>query len=377
MDERNLGMKKHPGIYQIKTKNGVRYQAKWRRTDGSQAARQFRTLTEAVKHKRTVEHEKSCGHLSDDRLAKVTFADFAENQVFPTLRHGDTTLRRRQGIMSKHLLPAIGSKPIKQIRRAEILRLLHEWEGQGLAPRSIMNHLNVLRPIFREAVLQDIIVRNPMDGIKPPKANEVRRNPLTPEQCRALIEAIDPRYSYAIHFALATGVRWSEFENMKMEDFKPFNNMVVVTSSKTDAGIRELPLDRDDVVRISRHIADTGRQGAAPDSPLFTSPDGSRLHHSNFRRRVFIPACKKAGLKEVTFHDLRRTHATMLVAEGHDLKVIQERMGHRSISTTLSFYAKATERGKAKAAGTKTRYLNIEKEENDGGNSDRGTAKQS
>ena len=108
---------------------------------------------------------------------------------------------------------------------------------------------------------------------------------------------------------------------------------------------------------------------------LFRS--GSRLHHSNFRRRVFIPACEKAGLKEVTFHDLRRTHATMLVAEGHDLKVIQERMGHRSISTTLSFYAKATERGQAKAAGTKTRYLNIEKEENDGGNSDRGTAKQS
>ena len=370
-------MIKHPGIYQIKTKNGVRYQAKWRRTDGSQAARQFRTLTEAVKHKRMVEHEKSRGHLSDDRLAKVTFADFAENQVFPTLRHGDTTLRRRRGIMSKHLLPAVGSKPIKQIQREEILRLIYEWEGQGLAPRSIMNHLNILRLIFREAVLRDIIVRNPMDGIKPPKANEVRRNPLTPEQCRALIAAIDARYSYAIHFALATGVRWSEFENMKMEDFKPFNNMVVVTSSKTDAGIRELPLDRDDVVRISRHIADTGRHGAGADSPLFTSPDGSRLHHSNFRRRVFIPACKKAGLKDVTFHDLRRTHATMLVSEGHDLKVIQERMGHRSISTTLAFYAKATERGKAKAAGTKTRYLNIKNEEAEGGNSDIEAAKQS
>jgi len=47
----------------------------------------------------------------------------------------------------------------------------------------------------------------------------------------------------------------------------------------------------------------------------------------------------------------------MLVAEGHDVKVVQERMGHRSISTTLAYYAKATQEGKAKAAGVKSRYL--------------------
>lgn len=361
---------RHPGIYKIKTKHGWRYQAKWRRLDGTQAAKNFRTLTEAVQHKRMTAHEKSRGHLPDDRLAKVTFEDFATNYVFPGLRHCPTTYRRREGIMKKHLLPELGSKPISKIRRAEILRLLADWEGQGLSARTIMNHLNVLRPVFREAVLQDVIARNPLDGIKAPKARDVRRNPLTPEQCRSLIEAIDPRYAYAVHFVLATGVRWSEFENLKMKDFKTFNNMVVVTSSKTDAGVRELPLDREDVVRISRHITETGRQGADPESPLFTSPDGSRLHHSNFRRRVFMPACKKAGLVGVTFHDLRRTHATMLVAEGHDPKVVQERMGHRSISTTLAFYAQATAQGKAKAAGAKSRYLQTGDDVAEGGTTD-------
>jgi integrase len=49
----------------------------------------------------------------------------------------------------------------------------------------------------------------------------------------------------------------------------------------------------------------------------------------------------------------------MLVAEGHDPKVVQERMGHRSISTTLAFYAQATSQGKAKAAGAKNRYLQV------------------
>jgi integrase len=347
---------KHPGIYVKKTKYGLRYQVKWRRLDGTQASKTFRTLREAKEFQREVEREKSRGTLPDDRRAKVKFGEFAQ-EVFATLEHGPSTILRRDGIMQKHIGPMFGGMAISQIHRSHIVQAIKKWTDEGLAPRSIFNHLNVMRPVFVEAMHQNIIVRNPMEGIKRPKAKEVRRSPLSPEQCNDLLEAIDPRYEYAVHFVLATGVRWSEFANMKIRDFKPLANSVMVTDSKTAAGVRELPLDPEDTVRISRHIADTGRNGADADSPLFTSPDGKALHHSNFRSRIFLPACKKAGLEGITFHDLRRTHATMLVAEGHDAKVVQERMGHLSISTTLRFYAKATEQGKLKAAGAKGRYL--------------------
>jgi integrase len=353
-------MSKHMGIYVKQTKSGTRYQAKWRRSDGSQTSKTFRTERDAINHKRHAEHEKLRGMLPDDRLAKVKFGAFAQQEVFPHLNHSPSTILRRDGIMKKHLLPTLGNMAISQIQRTTILHLVRQWESNGLAPYSIINHLNVLRSVFNEAVLRDIIVRNPMDGVKAPKTKLVKRNPLTPEQCHALLEAIDSRYAYAIHFVLATGVRWSEFANMKISDFKPLTNTVSVTTSKTDAGVRILPLDPEDTLRISKHIRDTGRNGADADSPLFTSPDGKPLHHSNFRQRIFAPACRKAGLEGVTFHDLRRTHATMLVAEGHDVKVVQERMGHRSISTTLTYYAIATELGKLKAAGAKNRYLNID-----------------
>lgn len=346
------------GIFEIPTKSGLRYQVKWRRGDGTQVARNFRTLTEAKEHKRRVEYEKDRGNLPDDRFAKVTFSDFAMNFVFPTLDHSETTLLRRDGIMKNHLLPTLGLKPVSQIRRNDILQLVQQWRQQGLSARSIRNHLNVLRPIFREAILQNIVIRSPMEGIQAPRPVEVRRHPLTPEQCKSLLESVNPAYTYAIHFVLATGVRWSEFANMKVKDFNAFNGTVEVTDSKTGAGVRVIHLEHDEVVRISRHLADTGRHNPEPDSPLFTSPEGARLRHSNFRKRVFIPACKKAGLENVTFHDLRRTHATMLIAEGHDPKVVQERMGHRSISTTLTHYARATEPAKKRAAGTKARYLN-------------------
>lgn len=355
-------MSKHPGIYVKKTKHGLRYQVKWRRNDGTQTSKTFRTLREAKEFQRAVEHEKSRGTLPDDRRAKIKFEDFAK-EVFDSLQHGRSTIIRREGIMKNHIGPMFGGMAVSQIHRTHILQAIKKWMDDGLAARSIFNHLNVMRPVFAEAVHQNIIVRNPMEGIKRPKATEVRRSPLTPEQCTALLEAIDPRYEYAVHFVLATGVRWSEFANMKIRDFKPLANTVMVTDSKTAAGVRELPLDPEDTLRISRHIADTGRNGADADSPLFTSPDGKALHHSNFRSRVFLPACKKAGLEGITFHDLRRTHATMLVAEGHDAKVVQERMGHTSISTTLKFYAKATTQGKLKAAGAKGRYLKHDDED--------------
>jgi integrase len=355
-------MSKHPGIFIKKTKHGVRYQVKWRRYDGTQTSKTFRTLREAKEHQRNVEHEKSRGMLPDDRRAKVKFGEFAL-EVFAALDHGPSTVLRREGIMRNHLGPLFGDMAISQIHRTHIIQAIKKWADAGLAPRSVFNHLNLMRPVFAEAMLQNIIVRNPMENIKRPKAKEVRRNPLTPEQCAALLDAIDPRYAYAIDFVLATGVRWGEFADMKICDFKPFSNTVMVVDSKTDAGVRDLPLEIEDTMNISKHIADTGRNGADADSPLFTSPDGKPLHYSNFRRRIFLPACKKAGLEGITFHDLRRTHATMLVAEGHDAKVVEHRMGHVSISTTLKFYAAPTTQGKLNAAGAKRRYLNLNQED--------------
>jgi integrase len=349
-------MSNHPGIFQKKTKNGIHYQVKWRRSDGSQASKTFRLKKEAVAFKTKLAYEKNRGFVADDRRANMTFREYAK-EVFASLNHGPSTIRRRDGIMSKYLLPAFGEKKINCIHLKDIQREVNAWRDAGLSPYSINNHLGVLGPIFKSAFNEDLIMKSPLTGVKRPRPTEVQGSALTSEECHDLLAAIDERYQYLIHFALATGARWGEIESLKIRDFQPLKNLVVIRNSKTEAGIREIPLDPEDTERIARHIADTGRNGADGDSPLFTSPNGQSLHHSNFRKRIFKPACDKAGLHGIVFHDLRRTHATMLVAEGHDVKVVQERMGHKDITTTLKYYAKATNSGRAKASGTKNRYL--------------------
>jgi integrase len=75
-----------------------------------------------------------------------------------------------------------------------------------------------------------------------------------------------------------------------------------------------------------------------PESPVFPDADGGFLRKSNFIRRVYAPILKKAGLLGIRFHDWRHFHASQLVALGTNAKVVQERIGHADVGTTLRFY---------------------------------------
>ena len=71
---------------------------------------------------------------------------------------------------------------------------------------------------------------------------------------------------------------------------------------------------------------------------VFSAPSGGPIRRNNFRRRIWLPAVEKSVGRPCTFHDLRHSHAALLIAEGEHPKVIQERLGHVSIKITLDTY---------------------------------------
>jgi integrase len=84
---------------------------------------------------------------------------------------------------------------------------------------------------------------------------------------------------------------------------------------------------------LSRHRSDD------LEALVFRSPDGAPLRHSNFRRRVWLPAVRSADVPEgLRIHDLRHTCAALLIAEGAHPKAIQEHLGHSSIAVTMDTY---------------------------------------
>lgn len=209
------------------------------------------------------------------------------------------------------------------------------------------------------AILDDIIYRNPTKGVTTPKPGKVERYVLSPEECHALISATQENYKPLIHIALATGLRFQELRDLKISDFDAQTKTLAVRSSKTAAGIRSIMLSDSEAALIDSYLHKRAPGAREGDSPLFTSPEGLAIHYRNFMQRVFKKTKDAAGLKRIRFHDLRRTHATILVAADTNQKVVQERLGHQNISTTLALYAQGTPRSHSEASRATETYLTI------------------
>jgi integrase len=72
---------------------------------------------------------------------------------------------------------------------------------------------------------------------------------------------------------------------------------------------------------------------------VFTVPGGAPISQSNLRKRDLQPLMDKAGVSTIRFHELRHSHATLLLKNGVHPKIVSERLGHASISTTLDIYS--------------------------------------
>src|SRR5207247_2657150 len=107
----------------------------------------------------------------------------------------------------------------------------------------------------------------------------------------------------------------------------------IVSPPKSAAGRRSVALPRlvaDELDEHLRHLSDL-----SPSALVFPAPEGGYLHLENFRKRVWLPAVEKAGLAPLRIHDLRHTCASLAIAAGADVKVLQRMLGHASAALTL------------------------------------------
>jgi integrase len=351
-------------IHKINRKSGTRYQVKFLQSDGRQSARNFLTKREAQAFEALIRSAKSKGTWVDTKAANIQFADFVETWKKTKTNQRKSTATRRDSILKNHLLPTLGNKTLRSIHRSDIQELVNTWIEDGLSPRTIKYHIRILSPIFQMAVLDDIIPKNPTIGVSTPKPRNVVRHPLNPEECVALINAVPAEYQPFIRIAIATGMRFQEIQQLTIGDFDPLKKTLTVRESKTDAGLRSIRLSDEEIDVIKNYLSSQGRTDVQACEPLFTSPKGHQIQYRNFIQRVFKKAAKQAGLPEIVFHDLRRTHATILINAGTNQKVVQERFGHKSIATTLSLYAQGTEQGHIDAALATVRYVNLGQKSN-------------
>ena len=226
---------------------------------------------------------------------------------------------------------------IDEVRKAHVAEFVADQKRRGLKPATIRRYLASLSSLFAFAERSGWLAQNPMarfDKKALPEA-QPRTRFLSQDEYRRLLAASGPLLRPLIEMAVATGMRLEELLGLKWDqvDLERREVRLVVTKSKQP---RVVPLS----ARAVAILVAAARPGHA--SPyVFTNPaSGSRYKTI---KRAFRTACRRAGVQDIRFHDLRHTFASWAVQAGADLYRLSRMLGHATLQMTSRYAHLATE----------------------------------
>lgn len=338
-----------------KTASGVRYDVRLRDPAGALYKRTFRTKREAETFEARERADRSRGAWVDPRKADTTFGEVARYWLVSNPGKRASGLARDESIVSLHLMPELGRRPVSAITPRDVQTLVTAWTSVA-APRTVHRQYGVLRAILNAAVNLDLLARTPCRGVKLPSVEQMDCHIVTPDELAALAEALGPGLSAMAYLATVLGLRWGECAGLRVGRLDFLRSTLTVAEQRTRgragvmvsgapksrAGRRSLSVPTTLMAELGEHLARRDLSGVDGDAFVFVGSLGRPLHYSTWLHRAWKPACLTAGLEGLRFHDLRHANATGMVAAGIDVKTAQARLGHADPRQTLGIYAQAT-----------------------------------
>jgi integrase len=219
----------------------------------------------------------------------------------------------------------------------------------------------ILHTALECAVSWKLIPSNPAERVKAPKVESTQRPTFSVDQAKALLSAAaasGTKWHAVFHLAITTGLRPGEMMGLRWADVDLAAGILrvqqasqrvrrvgrITKAPKSATGRRTVDLGSDVIALLYRHRVEqnTTRLQMGPlwkDSDLvFPSEVGTPLEPTRVHK-VFTKLCSEAHVPRIRPYDLRHTSASLALADGHSLKVVQERLGHTSASLTLATYA--------------------------------------
>lgn len=337
-------------VKESKTPDGLRYRVRFRQ-GGTETSRTFRHKPDA----RTFAAILDSGPSGvTDALAWLAAKEKeAEAQTFGewfTAYVGQLTgvtprTRADYQKMNVRYFDSLQELPLPLVTRSHVAAIINGLEGD-VSAKTIKNIIHLLSSALGLAVEDGLIARNPCRRIRLPQASIDEKEPrfLEPEQFAALLNEIPQHYKPLILFLVGTGARWSEATALVPS--KVFLDRGTVRIDRAwkwqgkGAGWKVGP-PKSDKSRRTVNAAVIALKAIAPlldGEYVFTTPTDRVVRHNNFYNRVWLEACKRAGLEGTRIHDLRHTHASWLISNGASLEAVQDQLGHENITTTRKVY---------------------------------------
>ncbi|HJR88892.1 MAG TPA: site-specific integrase [Aeromicrobium sp.] len=328
------------------------------RVGGKQSTETFDSYAAAHAFAETVKHDGAEAAVAHRDVADINSAGYVPTLAEMLDRHcaelTGVEPRTRADYLSvakRSWLPILGRLRVSQVNRQHVAKWVNAQDGQS-APKTIKNAHSVLSAVLESAVREGYLASNPARGTRLPRAGEEDVDEirfLTHAEFDRLLAEVPERWQPFVVLLFGTGLRFSEATALQVHDINPETGVLRVMRAwkldKAAPGGRRLGPPKSKAGRRAVWLGDVVLDAVKPllDRPgsefLFTAPSGKPVRHSNFRARIWVPACDAAGLSpRPRIHDARHSHASWLIAQGIRLEVIQDRLGHEDYATTRKVY---------------------------------------
>lgn len=339
--------------------SGGRWRARYRTPDGKSRSQVFDRKIDAQRFLTSMEHSKLAGQYVDPAAGRVSFRTYAEQwRKIQPYRAGTERLVEQQ--LRLHVYPHIGDRPIGSIRQSEVQALVRQ-ASTTLSPSTIQVVYGRVVAVFRAAVRDRVIVDSPCVDVKLPTPSGRIDNVMSTAQVLALADAFTPahlnrqglhgRYRALVLAGAGTGLRPGELFGLTLPAVNFLRRTLSVERQlvrvkggveltamlKTDKSRRIVPLAKVVVDVLAAHLAQWSAHGQL--GLIFTNERRGPIQQYPFSQ-AWATARGRAGLPSWVNgpHQLRHHFASLLIARGASVKVVQRRLGHASAKTTLDVY---------------------------------------
>ena len=353
---------------------GTRYVVRVRDADrGKYTSATFATGPEAKQFVRDCDDRGVPWALAEYRRAKDeagehTLNDWAEIHFSSLTKPSASTIARYRRIYRAQWAPTLGHLRLSQIGRVDVAQALNKVDGSD---KTVLNAWGVLTHMLKLAAQDGLIPKTPTTGVTPARRTEHETEEhryLTQAEFWQVLEATPPHWRPLVMLLGGSGMRWGELAALTVGDIDVENMAVRVTKaekqdpekpSRTIIGPTKSRKARR-TIALPSEVLDALRpllEGRKRNERLFLPPKGGPLRHRTFYRDIWLrKSVGTSGIREPfpRLHDLRHSHVAWLIARGVPLPVIQARLGHEKITTTIDTYGHLLpdiQRAAADAAG--------------------------
>lgn len=294
---------------------------------------------------------------------KQSFEEFLRNWLEDKRMHIRIgSYRAYARLLELHIIPTLGHIALEDLRPMHLQSAYRAWQSgdHPLSPATIRMAHVLIHDALDRAYKWGMVARNVADIVEAPRVERKRMQIWTPEHVRSFLEAaqdMDSRYYTGFVLAIYTGMRKGEILALRWSDIDWDQAVLHVNQTlqwhrgqpifqepKTEHGRRSVALAADVLRVLKRHRSMQARERLMygemyQDYDLVIARvDGRPLYPTSFDD-AWRRALSNANVPKIRFHDLRHTHASLMLAQGVHPKIVSERLGHSKISITIDTYS--------------------------------------